>query len=167
MKRKNKKANVIGLLFILIFIFIIAMFALITMHIGKGFSEKFQELNVTAKDPIAGAVIDDVADMSPSIADELVFFIFLGLNIGVIASAVKTRFNPIVMGVFFILLILAVVIAAGLTNFFTEAVSLLDETMTLTGFIFNKYTPLIMCVLSGLIMIIMYGKQPTGSGGGF
>lgn len=160
---KNKKGNAIGIIVVLVIIFIVAIIALLTSSMSKKFSEKFKELDIP-ENSSADIAIDRMDDMGLKISDELVLFIFLGLNIGIIVSAVKTKFSPIVIGIYFFLLVFAIMIAAGFTNLYTtfaesSAMSEYGSQMTLTGFIFNRFTPAIICVLSGLIMIFMYGKS--------
>ncbi len=41
----------------------------------------------------------------------------------------------------------------------TPSVVDIGESLGLTGFIFSKYLPLVITILSALTMIIMYGKQ--------
>lgn len=166
---KNKKGNAIGIIVVLIFIFIIAIVALLVGALSKKFSAEFNERIDLPDNSSAEQAFNRVDEMSVNILDQLVFFIFLGLNVGIIISAAKTKFSPIVIGIFIFLLIFAVIIAAGLTNLYTEfadstQMSEYSDQMNLTGFVFNRFTPLIICILSGLTMIIMYGKQPGGQG---
>jgi len=164
---KDKRGNALGIIFVIVFVFIIAIIALLTTALSKKFSAEFKKLDIPVNST-ADQAINRMDTMAPKIADELVFFLFIGLNIGLIVSAVKTRFSVAVIFIFLILLIFAVVIAAGLTNLYTEfagvsVMSVYSGQMPLTGFIFNRFTPLIICILSGLTMLIMYGKQTGGN----
>ncbi len=55
-------------------------------------------------------------------------------------------------------------VAAGMVNMYqglaqTPSVIDIGESLTFTGFLFSKYLPLIITVISAFVMLIMYGKS--------
>ncbi len=86
------------------------------------------------------------------------------MHIGVIISAVRTKFSAVTIVLFIFLTMISIMIAAGMVNMYqgmaqTPSVVDIGESLGLTGFIFSKYLPLVITILSALTMIIMYGKQ--------
>lgn len=160
----NKKGDIFQLFFLLIFLFMAAIIGLLTYAMSDEINETL--LNFSESGTTAYEATNIIRTNVPTAFDELVLFLFLGGVIALCISAVKTNFSPTIIFLFIIITILAVAVAGGFVNIyqgFTDAPALNDlaDNLTFTNIIFSRYTPLIICIVSALILILMYGK--TGS----
>ena len=108
--------------------------------------------------------IDTMQRIAPQTTDYAVFFLFLGLVLGTMIAAVRTNFSPTTLLVFVFLTFIAILEAAGFVNMYHGIADQADvfpisAQLHWTNFIFSKYLPLTTCILSALIMLIMYGKS--------
>jgi uncharacterized membrane protein YidH (DUF202 family) len=112
--------------------------------------------------------INQLQDTAPKTTDYAILFLFIGLNIGILISAIKTNFHPATIILFIFLVLIAIMVSAGMVNMYqglaqTPSVADVGATLPFTNFLFSKYLPLIITVISAFVLILMYGK----SGGDF
>lgn len=162
--KRDKRGNVLSMIIILVFLIAISIVALITTTLSKKATQKFDELGIYEENSSAQIANDKLDTLAPRLADELVFFFYIGLNIGLVVASVKTNFSPIVLIIFIMLLVFAIILAAGFTNIYqqfaqSDSFSEYSQELSLTNIIWSQYTPLIICVLAGITMIIMYGRN--------
>lgn len=159
---KNKKGDVFQVFFMLVIIFIVAIIALISLvwshHVNNAL------LNITSENTTAYIAVEKISTQTPTILDDLVFFLFLGMTIGIFIGAVRTNFSAIMIFLFILEILLAILVASGLVNIyhgFTQAPGIveLSSNLTLTNLVFSRYTPLFICIISAVSLILMYSKS--------
>lgn len=160
----NKKGDITQLPVVLVILFISAIVGILFLGMTLKVTDFWKESGLLNQSEIGMNSNQLIHDTSPPTVDYMIFFLFLGSTIGVTISAVRTNFTPTVMFIFFILLIITILIASGLVNIysgFTQAEGLIEagQQMPLTGFVFSRYTPLMMAVMGGFIMLIMWAKS--------
>lgn len=161
MRGKKGDFNIIVTLIILLVAGIVGLLMLyLSMHINS-FWESSHLLDNTA---VGQATVDKMQEFGPRYTDYMIFFLFIGCSIGSIVGAARTNFSPIFIFLFICLMFISILCAAGVVNLyqgFAQEAILADTAsqLTLTNFIFSRYTPLIIAVLSGLTMIIMWSKS--------
>jgi len=159
---KNKKGDVFQIFFALIILFIVAVTGLFAYAMAKPMNEKIAEF--MPNNSVGEEVIEKIATQTPTVLDETVFLLFLGIVVGLMISAVRTNFSPVVIFLFILLFLIAILVASGMVNIyqgFAQAPTLTDvaSDLTLTNIVFSRYTPLFICLISALIMILMYSKS--------
>jgi hypothetical protein len=161
---KNKRGDVFQLLFLLVILFFVAIVGLLFFTMSDKFSQAWQDSGMLNDTAVGQTAVDTLQQNAPRTIDYMIFFLFMGSIIGLLISASRTGYTPTVFFLFIILLIITIFVASGLVNVYSgfadsSALAEYSEQLTLTGFIFSKYTPLIMTILGGLIMVIMWGKS--------
>jgi len=159
----NKKGDIFQLVFILIILLIAAIVGLLFLTLSGKVITIYQSMPIMNQTTVV-EVNNVMQQTAPTTTDYMIFFIFLGSVMGVVISAVKTNFSPTIIFMFLMLLVITIFVASGVVNIysgFAQDVTLAEyaNQLTLTNFIISKYTPLIMAVLGGLILLIMYGKS--------
>ena len=161
---KDKRGDVFQIFVILIICLVVAISGLLFLVMTNEVLDTWDNVALLENNTIATETIDVIEDVAPKTTDYAVLFVFLGLNIGVIISAVRTRFSPTLIFLFILMTFISILIAAGMVNMYqgmahTDAAIESAEQLTFANLIFSKYTPLIMCIISALVLIIMYGKS--------
>ena len=160
----NRKGDVYQLLFMLVILFVIALVGLITLVLTTRINDFWDSSELLNDTAIGTKAIDDIQDTAPRTTDYAIFFLFIGMNVGVIIAAVRTNFSSLIMIFFIFLTLISIMISAGMVNMyqgFAQTPSIIDVSgnLVLTNFIFSKYLPLIISVISALVMLFMYGKS--------
>jgi hypothetical protein len=160
---KNKK-GVFDIIYLIVILFGIALIGLFVFYLADQFSSGYQDMQEIQETQYAKSFVDNWRASLPYINDGLIFLFFIGMVIGLLVSAVRTNFSPVVIGLFIILLLITIFIASGLVNMYrgvadSEEVIDYSSKLTFTNIIFSKYTPAIIMVLSTIILIIMWGKS--------
>jgi len=163
---QNKKADVFQIFVVLIITVAVAITGLLMLVMTNQINDfwansPFVTVNSTAYN--ANVILQETA---PKTTDYAIFFVFLGLNLGCVIAAVKTNFSPILIFFFILLTFISIMMAAGMVNLyqgFAHAAGVIETAseLTLTNFVFSKYTPLFVTMISALILIIMYGKSSS------
>jgi len=160
----NKKADVFQLLVLLIILFVSAIVGIIFLGLSTNISNFWVESGML-NDTETGLYANQIIQASgPLATDYMIFFLFLGGTIGLIVSAVRTNFSPTIIFLFIMLLIISIFVASGLVNIYsgfanTPALQEAGDQMVLTGFVFSKYTPLMIGIIGIIVMLIMWGKS--------
>lgn len=161
---KDKKGDVFQLTFLVVLLLVIAMIGLIVGFISWKITGAYQDFSPINNSDTARQANTNFHNQTPYIIDGLIFFFFLGGTIGLLVAAVRTNFSVGIIGLFFILMLLSVFIAAEGANIYQgfaqdPTISPFSDTLTFTNILFSKYTPLIITIIGALLMIIMYGKS--------
>jgi len=160
----NKKADIFQLVVLLVILFVAAIFGILTLRLSNGVNDFWEESGMLENTPIGQRYVDKMQDTAPKTVDYMIFLLFTGGVIALLISGARTSFSPTIFFMFLILLLITIFIASGMVNIysgFTQQATLTDEAgqLVLTGFIFSKYTPLLMTVIGGLIMLVMWSKS--------
>ncbi len=160
---KQKKGDIFQILIVLIILFIAALVGFLCLTLTTRVNTFWDNSGMLNDSSTATHAIDQMQDTAPKTTDYAILFLFLGLNIGVIISAVRTNFSPITIILFIFLVFIAIMVAAGMVNMYqglaqTPSVSDIGESLPLTGFLFSKYLPLMITIISAFVLILMYGK---------
>lgn len=160
----NKKGDIFQIIFFLILLLIISIVGILFYALTDKVGDAWDDSELLEEGSIAKESSDIIQANAPAVTDEFVFFMFLGMIIALIIAAVKTNFSPTVIFLFIIVLIIAVFIAAGFTNLYQgfaqgDDLAEYSANLTLTNIVWSRFTPLFICILGGIILIIMYGKS--------
>lgn len=161
---QEKKGDVFQILIVLIIIFALSLVGFLALTISTRVNTFWDESGLLNETATGTQAIDTLQDTAPKTTDYAILFAFIGMNIGVVIAAVRTKFSATTIILFIFLTMISIMISAGLVNMYqglatTPSVSDIGESLTFTNFLFSKYLPLIICVLSAFVMLIMYGKQ--------
>lgn len=159
-----KKGDIFQLFFLILIVFGVACIGLMFYKITHTFTTTVANTGVLNSAPLAVNANSTLGTQSRVVTDEMVFFIYLFGIIGIIISAARTNFSPTVVFLFIMMLLLAIGLSAGLTNIYqgiahSDALSPEGGQLTLTNILLSKYTPLMMCVIGGVVLYILYGKS--------
>lgn len=160
----NRKGDVFQLLFVLIIVFIATVVGLLFWGLTSKVLDAYQNTPAMQASPIAAQTNALLQETGPKTTDYMIFFLFLFSNVGILLSASRTRFSPTVIFLFIILTLITIFVAAGFVNIYqgfaqADALSSAASQLSLTNFVFSKYTPLFMSVMSGLIMFLMWSRS--------
>jgi hypothetical protein len=160
----NKQGDIFQLTALLVILFIVAIVGLLFLSLSMRVLNSYEDSGILEDTAIGQESNDLLTETAPKTTDYMVFLLFSGMVIGLLISASRTQYSPGVFFLFVLLLIITIFIASGMVNIYSGFANLdsLAESsaeLSLTNFIFSKYTPLIMTVIGGLIMLIMWGKQ--------
>lgn len=161
---KNKKGNVFQILFLLIIVFTAAVATLVCGSLSWHIDTYYQ-MAPGYNDSVVGQKVSNfTTNQSPTIGDELIFFLFIGGIIGLMVGAIRTNYSPAILFLFILVSFISVLVASGLVNLyqgFAQAPGLVEiaDKFTLTNVIFSRYTPLFTCIICAIILILMYAKS--------
>lgn len=161
---KQKKGDMFQIFIVLIIIFILAIVGFLTLTLTTRVNSFWLSSGLLNDTDTGTTAIIKIQESAPHTTDYAILFLFLGMNIGVVISAVRTKFSPTTIVLFIFLMLISIIVAAGMVNMYqglaqTASVADIRENLTFTNFLFSKYLPLIITILSALTMLIMYGKQ--------
>jgi ammonia channel protein AmtB len=161
---KQKKGDIFQILIVLIIIFALALIGFLTLTITTRVNTFWDDSGLLNETAVGTEAINKMQDTAPKTTDYAILFLFIGMNIGIIISAVRTNFSPVTIILFIFLTFISIMIAAGMVNMYqglaqSPSVSDIGESLTFTNFLFSKYLPLIICVVSALVMLLMWGKS--------
>jgi len=159
----NKKADIFQLIVLLVILFIAAITGILFLALSNQVTQTYEDTGLLNDTAIGQEFNDMMQDTGPKSTDYMVFMLFCGGVIGLMISASKTNFSPTIFFLFLLLLIITIFIASGMVNIysgFAQQATLVNEAnqLVLTGFLFSKYTPLLITVLGGILMLIMWSK---------
>jgi hypothetical protein len=162
----NRKGDAFQIPVVLTIVFVCGIVGLLMLTLSGKINTFWLEsgmLNNT-ENPTAVNAVTKIQATSVPTTDYMIFFIFLGSNIALLVSAVKTKFSPTVIFFFILLLFITIIISMGLVQVYqgfatADVTSEFASQLTLTNFIFSRYTPLIMTCIGILSMLIMWGKS--------
>ncbi|MFW9873022.1 MAG: hypothetical protein ACFFG0_07985 [Candidatus Thorarchaeota archaeon] len=155
--------GVFQIIYVVVFLLLVALISLMFFKMNNTFKDEFLSFEEINNTEYARESIQSVGSQMPYVHDELVLFFFIASVISLIVSAVKTNFNPVVIGLFFILFLLSIFIAAGAVNIYqgmAQSEDLINESgkLIFTNVLFSKFFPLIIMAIGTIVLIIMWGK---------
>ena len=164
MRRILAKKGIFGLIILIVIVLITAITGLLIYSLVREVNSAYLESDLFDDAEIAQEVTRDMEIISKHTVDEMVFFIYLGSVIALIAGAVRTKFSPILIFIFILEFLIAIFLASGATNIYqgfasTDVLSAASEELVLTGILHSQYSPLIIAVIGAIILILMWGKQ--------
>jgi ammonia channel protein AmtB len=160
----NKKADVFQMLFLIVILFIVAFVGILFLTLSWNVQDFFDTSGLLGQNTTAQEANMILKQSGPNTTDYMVFFLFIAMNIGLVVSAARTNFSPMIVFLFILLTLIAVFVAAGFVNIYhgfsgAPLINDVSGKLVLTNLIFSRFFPLIVCALSALIMMIMYGKS--------
>lgn len=160
----QRKGDIFQILIVLVILFAVALVAFLTLTMTTRVNTFWDSSGLLNSSETATKAIGQMQDTAPKTTDYAMLFLFLGMNIGVVISAVRTNFSAVTIILFIFLTLISIMIAAGMVNMYqglaqNPTTSDIGDSLPITGFLFSKYLPLIICVLSAIVMILMFGKQ--------
>lgn len=161
---KNKKGDIFQLFFLLIIMFIAIIVTILCVKMSTEIDGAFQTAPNYNDSIYSEKVTNFVVNQSPTIGDMLILFLFIGGIIGLMVSAIRTNYSPSILFIFLLVSVIAVFVASGIVNIYsgfaqTEALSDIATKFTVTNILFSRYTPLFTCIISAVILILMYSKS--------
>lgn len=144
----------------------IAIIALTSAKVGGDVLGGIQNANVTNFSTATGQIVNDSlnAGIATSLMGDVVFMIiFAGFILSLVITSWATYFHPAYFFLFMILSILGVVVAAPVSNAYTE----ISTSPAFAGFIGNfaitdmimSNLPFVIMLISALLMVVTYAKQ--------
>lgn len=164
----NKKAQGQGILvFLLIGIIVVVIFALIAIPVAKVFDDVIDELKKPDHFGTSNASVQGMNQVQALITpafDQLIFIIMIAIVLGTLGLAIFTNFHPVTLAMFIIAIILAVIIGGMLANVYDEVQSNDEfsekaDEFTFTNVIMGKQFPIIILIVGIIGVIIMMAKR--------
>jgi hypothetical protein len=146
-------------------VLIMAILALLVGKLSHEVTEAYKDPALGLQNSPQGVKANNLIQASTvPILDFFVFFFFLGSNIGLIISAIKTKYSPTIIFLFILLLLIEILLASGVVNIYQgfhnePSLSPVTGQMFLTNMLLSKYFPLIISVIGAVVLIFMYSKQ--------
>ena len=165
-KLVNKKGDIFNILFLLIILLIAAIVGLLMLTLSSKVLTFYEDTGLLNNTAIGQQAVDKLQLYGPTYTDYMIFFLFIGSTVGICISAIRTNFTPTIMFLFILMMFFDIFVAAGIVNIyqgFAQMPTLADiaNQLTLTNFIFSRYTPLIVAILCALLMLLMWGKTSS------
>jgi len=156
----NKKAGVMDIVFILVFLFILGISTFTAYMIYNKYQERTAELE-TFNNSLTER-IDDSAYATLTAFDYLFIFIFVGLIIMAIVSTFTIQTHPVFFFVSIMLLIITIILAAPISNIFEEvanetAFSNASNAYTVIPYFMGRL-PFFMLMVGAILFIALYAK---------
>lgn len=164
----NSKGQIAGFLpYILIGIIIVFVFAIFVVPIAYSGDKVFDELKKTDNLGSSNTTVDQIEKVQDFMIpgfDQLVFFILIGIFIGVIVLAIFTDFHPVLLVLLILVFILLIVIGGLFSNVYDEVAdnSQLQNTSSqfnLTNTVMGSSLPVIITILGVISIIIILAKR--------
>lgn len=161
---KQKKGDIFQVIIMLIILLVIAIVGLICLVLTTNVNNFWDSSGLLNDTAVGTQAIDTLQDTAPKTTDYAIFFLFLGMNIGILVAAVRTNFSPIIIFLFILLTLIAIMFAAGAVNMYqglAQQSNVIDISsgLTFTNFLFSRYLPLVVSMICAGIMLIMYGRS--------
>lgn len=160
---QDKRGDVFQIIFLFAFITVVAILGLFFGFLSWKISGAYADMKQINDTQTAREANQRVYNSVPFIDDTFILFFFLFGVIGLLVAAARTEFNIIVMGLFIVLLFIAIFLASMETNLYRgladdPSISDYSSQLTFKNVLFSKYMPLIVVLIGLLILLIMYGK---------
>lgn len=156
----NKKAGVMDIIFILVFLFITAICTFTGYMVYNKYQERTAEIE-TFNNSLT-ARIDETTYATLTAMDYLFIFIFAGLIIMAIVSTFTIQTHPVFFFVSIMLLIITIILAAPLSNIFEgianeSAFANASNNYTVIPYFMNRL-PFFMLIVGAITFIALYAK---------
>lgn len=162
--RKGQVAFLPYLLVGLVFVVALAIFAVVSTHIGdKIFDElKGNEYINASNDSVES--ITQVQGLLTGATDQLIFFLLGALLLAFIVIAIFSDFHPILIGILILFIILMVILGGVMANAFGEVKDIpilanKSAEFTLTNQVLGDKFPILIAVFGAIAIIILLAKR--------
>ena len=142
---EQKKGDVFQVLFLIVLIFAVAVVGLLCLVLTLRVNEFWDESGLLNETEAGTAAIETMTETAPRTTDYAIFFLFLGMNIGVIIAAVRTNFSAAVIFLFILLTLIAIMMSAGMVNMYqglAQQPSIIDVSSIHQFSVFNNLNPI-------------------------
>lgn len=157
----NKKGNIPDLVFILVIVFLFAMFTFIGFTVYGAWSD--QVMDEPLFNTTVGNSIDDSADRSLAVLDYAFIFIFLGLVLSTIILGFQVRTHPVFFFLSLLALVVVVILGAQFSDIFTTFSESGDIAAATSNYVIISYfmanLPMFLVFAGIAIMVIFYAKD--------
>ncbi len=163
----NKKAQAGILLFLIVGIIVVFIFAVVGVPVAKVFDDVIDDLKKPEHFGTSNVSIDSMNQVqglvTPAI-DQLIFITLVAIVLGTLGIAIFTDFHPVTLAIFIIAIVLAVIIAGLLANAYDEIqtnpeFSAKAQEFSFTNVIMGKQFPIIILIAGAIGVIIMMAKR--------
>ncbi len=164
----RKKAQGQGILiFLLIGIIVVVIFALVAVPVAKVFDDIIEELKLPKHFGTSNASVQSMNQVQSLVTpafDQLIFIIMVAVVLGTLGLAIFTEFHPVTLAMFIIAIVLAVIIGGMLANVYDEVqsndeLSAKADEFKFTNVIMGKQFPIIILIVGVIGIIIMMAKR--------
>jgi len=173
MRLENKKGDIASIIYIVIFLFVVAIALLFISHLNDEiYSELDTALNSTHGENISSEVRNTLIK-SQTINREVWDWAFLGIFMGSLLaiglSAYAVRISPIFYWVYALLSLVVLALGIILSNIWQDMAADAEFAVTIARFpitnaILGSYFPMVVTAITILAMIIIFGKLPGREG---
>ena len=154
---KFKKATMLDTLPIMIILLAIGIGALVGTNILSSVKTEFVDNNAI-NSTIGRNIITNAESDYPAVFDNVIPFVFIGLMLAMIISAILVRTQPVFFFISVILLVLMIVIVPVISNTWEAACNTLStecSSFTRTQFIFDNL-PLFLTIVGIITFVVLY-----------
>lgn len=165
---RDKQGNIFSILIFVAIIIAVAVGVYFVSFLNNQIFSEIDNSGIVADNPQANATVNQAKDEAIAIGDNIIFWVVLGFFIALIAMAVYLEFDPVIVGIFLVLGLIAVVFSMQAVNFQDDLNTQLspdiqgESSFTLSNALFSKAFPIILLGVIALVIIIMYSKSRAG-----
>lgn len=157
----GKRAQVLDLLYFFMIVFMVAVVGVITMYVMSQARGQIQADSLIQASSVE--MITNYEARAPSMIDQLVVVVIVGVGIVTLVSSMMVMSSPIFYGLMLIVMSFLTWIGAIYANVFQEIASQSDwsayaEKLIMTSYIM-KYFPMTIIILSVIIVVVMVAKR--------
>ena len=170
----ERKADLFSIIIVIAFLAVLVIGGLLS---GGLFKEMGTELKATINDgDLTGAALNNslaAADVletdAPNYLDNFMFWFLIAVCLGMLISGLFLDFEPAVVVILLIIMLLAVWLSTFVANSYDElandaAIVGASSSMTMSNAVFGAYLPIIIFITFIATMVIMYSRKGVGNG---
>lgn len=113
---KKKKGDMFQVIVMLAILLAVAMVGMLTFVMTTKVNQYWDDSGLLNESEKGTDAINTLQAISPRMTDYAIFFLFLGMNIGITIAAIRTNYNPATIMIFIFLLFLASSVASTQVN---------------------------------------------------
>lgn len=157
----NKRGGIFEIFTAIAVLMAVAIIAFISASVGSDVLGAIQDAEISNSTVVNNTLNAGIA--TSQMGDVIFLVIFAGYILSLVITSLATNFHPAFFFIFLILSILGVVIAAPISNAYTEfstsaAMSSWITTFPITDMIMSNL-PFVIMIISALLMVVTYAKQ--------
>jgi len=164
-KKKGQAIQFLPYLLIgLVFVVVLAIFAIPVTHIGDKVFDELKENEIVNVSDEGVSSISQVQSMMTKVTDQMIFFLLGALLLGFIAIAMFSDFHPIILGALILFIILMVILGGVMVNVVDEVENtdvLINKSseFTLTNQVLGENLPMLIIIFGAIAVIILLAKR--------
>jgi len=160
-KKKNKRGDFTGLLYMLVMISAFAFFLLIAGYISTTVSGELKDKFNSSTDQVNTA-FDATTNTANNTLSAVWFIMFGGLLLGLFITAYFIPTNPIFVPIFIILLVITIIVGVAMSNAYEQLYEIdtfsdIADTQGSINFIMTNL-PYVALILGIIVLIITFAK---------